>query len=158
MSAKRRKWNIGNAFAVPTCDGRYLAGQIIGREENVLNSVTIALFDEVRGSAEEIGFADLGESQLFSTLFATRDLLDSGRWKIVGDRPVVLPKKLFPFEHRRASGFVGAKVIGSAIINEFVNAYLGLVPWDDWKDPTYLDKLLISPSKRPSTILLKSRE
>src|SRR5260221_2808659 len=155
MGAKKKKWNIGNLFAVPTSDGRYLAGQIIGREEDVLNSVTIALFDEVRGSAEEIGSADLGESRLFSAVFATRDLVDSGRWKIVGDRPVALPKKLFPFEHARASGFVGAKVIGSAIINEFVNAYLGLVPWDDWKDPAYLDKLLISPTKKPSTILLK---
>jgi hypothetical protein len=156
MAAKRQKWKIGSVFAVPTSDGRYLAGQIMGREEEVLNSVTIALFDEVRGSAEEIGSADLSESHLFSMLFATRDLLDSGHWKIVGDRPVLLPKRLFPFEHTRASGFVGAKVIGSAIINEFVNAYLGLVPWDDWKDPTYLDKLLISPSKKPSTILLKS--
>jgi hypothetical protein len=46
-------------------------------------------------------------------------------------------------------GFVGASVHGSGILNEFVNAFYGLTPWDDWHDPYYLDHLLVSPEKKP---------
>jgi len=155
MGAKKQKWSIGDLFAIPRKDGRYIAGQVIGREPEVLNSVSVALFDEVRDQPEQVASVSLSEDRLFSSLFATRDLLDSGYWKVVHNRPVSVPTRLFPFERTRASGFVGAKVIGSAIVNEFVNAYFALVPWDDWKDPTYLDKLLVSPAKKPVRLLLK---
>jgi len=46
-------------------------------------------------------------------------------------------------------------VIGSAIVNEFLNAYYALQPWDDWKDPHYLDSLLVSPDKKPTKLLYK---
>jgi len=49
------------------------------------------------------------------------------------------------------------KIVGSANIAEFLNAYYGLVPWDDWADPNYLDKLLISPDKKPKNIIFKNR-
>ena len=31
-----------------------------------------------------------------------------------------------------------------------------LAPWDDWHDPFYLDKLLLSPDKKPKNVILKS--
>jgi hypothetical protein len=69
-----------------------------------------------------------------------------------------VPKENLPYESLRNKGFVGAKVVGSKNVNELLNAYYGLSPWDDWKDPTYLDKLLISPEKKPTTVKYKGRK
>jgi hypothetical protein len=66
-----------------------------------------------------------------------------------------VPEHLFPGGQSRSRGWVGAKVIGSANVADFLAAYHCLVPWDDWKDPSYLDHLLIGPEKKPTNVLLK---
>lgn len=131
-----------------------MVGQVVGREPEVLNSVSIALFDIRTGSVHDWKKAAvlLGE-KIFSILFSTRDLLDSGDWKVIDVRPVSIPQEMLPYEKLRSQGFVGAKVIGSGIVNSFVNAFSGLAPWDDWKDPHYLDTLLLTPDKKPSHVI-----
>ncbi len=93
---------------------------------------------------------------MFSLLFTTRDLLDSGDWKVVTNTPIELPRKRLPYEDLRSSGFIGAKVIGSRIVAEFANAYCALAPWNDWHDPNYLDRLLLSPDLKPKTLVFKA--
>jgi len=61
-----------------------------------------------------------------------------------------------PYETLRRSGFIGAKVRGSGIVEEFVNAFYGFAPWDDWYVPDYLDAFLISASKKPTDRLVYS--
>lgn len=85
----------------------------------------------------------------------TRDLLDSGEWKILATHPVEVPRSKFPFETLRRKGFIGATVTGSGNINEFANAFCALVPWDDWADPSYLDRLLLSPELKPKNLIFK---
>ena len=92
---------------------------------------------------------------VFAVLFSTRDLLDSGVWRVAGTRGVVVPKELLPFEHLRAAGYVGARVVGSGINTEFLNAFYSLTPWDDWHDPRYLEGLLLSPDKKPQRLAYK---
>ena len=46
MARRRQQWEIGDVFTVPTLDGQLALGQIVGREPSVLNSVTVALFDQ----------------------------------------------------------------------------------------------------------------
>ena len=59
MGAKKQKWSIGDLFAIRRKDGRYIAGQVIGREPEVLNSVSVALFDEVRDQLEQVASVSL---------------------------------------------------------------------------------------------------
>src|ERR1039457_7178468 len=140
----KQKWEIGNVFLVELKDGKFALGQIVGRETSVLNSLSCAFFDFRVSDPNDVDcIRELPTDKVFSVLFVTRDLLDSGHWKVVGSRPVSVQKELLPYEGLREKGFVGAKVIGSRNINEFLNAFYGLHPWDDWKDPQYLDKLLI---------------
>ena len=63
-----------------------------------------------------------------------------------------------PCEPLRASGFIGATITGSGIVDDFVNAFHGLAPWDDWHDPRYLDTLLLDPSKKPRGLVYKDKE
>lgn len=41
---------------------------------------------------------------------------------------------------------------GIPIEDDFIKA-----PWDDWHDPEYLDKLLISPDKKPENLIYKNK-
>jgi hypothetical protein len=157
MPKNRQQWKVGDVFVMRTLDGKYAIGQIVGREPEVLNSVSVALFDQRVDRAEEAIDGDLSESRAFSILFSTRDLLDGGAWKVVGACPVEIPPARMPFEHVRVGGFVGAKVIGSGIVRQLVDAYFCLAPWDDWYDPQYLDKLLVSPDRLPQHRILIKR-
>jgi hypothetical protein len=50
--------------------------------------------------------------------------------------------------------FVGAVVRGSGIMMEFLDAFYGLRAWDDYADPAYFDKLLLTQDKKPSRLIL----
>lgn len=157
MPRARQKWTVGDVFTIATLDGKHVACQLVGREAEVLNSVSVAIFDQRFDAPAEAMGADLNEARAFAIVFTTRDLLDGGTWKVVAHRPVEVSPGSLPFEHTRASGWLGAEVIGSGIVVDFVNAYFGLAPWDDWHDPSFLDKLLVSPDKKPSNVRLKGR-
>ena len=154
--AQLQTWRIGDIFLVENLDGTRSVGQVVSQEKKVLNCVSCAFFDR-RMDSDDIqdNLQPLVLELIFAVLFVTRDLLDNGTWRVVGHMPIMLPSDLLPYESLRSSGYVGAKIVGSANVNEFLNAFYGLSPWDDWKDPAYLDKLLISPDKKPSNLKFK---
>jgi hypothetical protein len=152
-----QRWSIGDIFLVRNLDGAECIGQIVGQEREVLNSVSCAFFDRrIHNKSDLENIQTLPPELVFAVLFVTRDLLDSGLWRVIGQFPVTLPRDYFPYEQLRASGYIGAKVIGSKNVNDFLNAFYGLMPWDDWKDPAYLDKLLISSGKKPAHLKYKA--
>lgn len=153
MPQKKQPWRVGDVFTVRTSDGMFVLGQIVGREADVLNSVSLAFFDvRVADPRDAVG-AELNAELVFSIVFSTQDLLDSGRWTVAENRPPAVDSQQRPYEELRSSGFVGAIVRGSAIVEEFLNAYYALSPWDDWADPMYLDHLLTSLSKKPRGLI-----
>jgi hypothetical protein len=149
-------WTVGSVFLLPLMDGEACLGQVIGRTPGLLNSVAIALFDCKKNWAAGEVFPALTVDLIFSAIYVTRDLLDSGRWAVIGDQRVGLSAELQPYEHLRDRGFIGAKVRGSANVEEFANAFYGLMPWDDWYVPDYLDEFLLSADKKPLNRLVYS--
>jgi hypothetical protein len=150
MPKRKQKWDVGDVFLIPLNDGTKAIGQIVGRVPSFLNSVTCAFFNlRVKDATECAGTLEnaIRPERIFSVLFCTRDLLDSGSWEIVTRRPVYLPDGFVP-----RTG-TGARMIGSGIINKFLNAFYGLTPWDEWKNPCYLDGLLISADKKPKNLV-----
>jgi hypothetical protein len=162
MSTRKKKvqWSVGDVFHIPLSDNDVVLAQLVGREAEALNSITVALFD-VRCKPTEIAaavaFIDAGRA--FSVLFTTRDLLDMGVWPVHGPKPISITNALMPYEHLRQSGWVGARVIGSGIVMDFVNAFYGLAPWDKYRDPGYFDGLLLTSAKKPeSRLVYKSKK
>jgi hypothetical protein len=150
MGRKRQAWQVGDVFSVPTSDGWSAIGQVIGREPDLPRSATVALFDERHKSVDlDRHRISLSPETLFAVLFVTTHNLDSGNWCVLDHRAVAIDPRRNPHEQTRKDGFVGAKVIGASIVGSFVNAYFGLEPWDDWKDPNYMDSLLISSAAKP---------
>jgi hypothetical protein len=117
--------------------------------------VTCAFYDAKAPSSNADPLPHCDSKQLVACLFTTHDLLDNGTWPVIGFSDPTMPPQFLPFEDTRERGWVGAKVYGSGIVMEFLNAYFGLAMWDDWADPSYLDKLLIHPSKKPANVRLK---
>ncbi len=153
---KRQKWSEGDVFLIPLENERFAAGQVLAQEKDAMNSAAVALLDQ---TVAEVGDVALDAKNVYSILLVTRELLDAGVWRIVGNSPVQVPPHERPYESLRESGFVGAKIYGGGIVTEFVNAYYGLVPWDDWKNPAYLDQLLVGPEKKPTErIVYKTRQ
>ena len=65
-------------------------------------------------------------------------------------------KKLLKMARKKQKWQVG-DYFGIPIEDDFIKAYFSLAPWDDWHDPEYLDKLLISPDKKPESLIYKNK-
>jgi hypothetical protein len=146
------KWRVGDLFKVPLDDGSAALGHIVGQEKDMLNSVTCAFYAvEVSCPPEPPPAPNM--DTLIACVFTTHDLLRRGYWPIVGHVAPQLPRKYFPHEDCRDKGWVGATVNGSGIMNDFLNAFYGLSPWDAYFDIYYFDKLLIDKAKKPKDLI-----
>jgi len=155
--SKRRKhnWSVGDVFAVKQEDGRYSLGQVL--DQTMTNVISCAFLDIRLAAVEEFCEAAVLPERVMSAVSTTREQLDSGDWVVVGSVPLLLPRSQWPNEEFRNDDWVGAETHGSAIVDEFLNAFHGLVPWDDWYDPGYLDTFLLSPDKKPKNLLFKKQ-
>lgn len=156
MVRRRQSWKDGAYFLVPQKDGRSSVGQVLDRM--MPNVVRCALYSEriENGAAFEGCRSRIHEETLIALLATTRDLLDEGRWEVVGAGTATIDMRRRPHEALREKGWIGARVVGSGIVEDFLNAFFCLEPWDAWKDPNYLDSLLVSPEKKPKRLILSA--
>jgi hypothetical protein len=153
MSKQRQRWKIGDIFTIPQLDGDKSLGQVI--DVPMPNVASCLFFDvRIRGDQPPPETVSLREEDLIAALWTTPDLLDRGNWVVIGHQQPLVSDAARPNERYRAAGWVGAKTYGSGIIEKFLDAYYGLRAWDDWYDPAYLDRLLISPEKKPTNVIL----
>ena len=146
------KFQPGDIFGIPLPDASMGIGQILSLEPDALNSVGCVFF---AATARPSGFT--GVMEPISVLLVTPDLLKSGVWPVKSQGPVFLEPEERPYEIYRASHWVGVRVTGSGIVQEFLAAYHGLTPWDAWHDPHYLDSLLLPGVERPAHVVLSAR-
>jgi hypothetical protein len=155
MNKRRRKikWQMGDVFAVPLKDGRFSMGQTLGR--SMPNSVRIALYNEVSDSVEGLTIENLCRPEnLISLIEVTKEQLDYGVWKIIGNKAIAIPQEDQPNEKYRALRWIGASFYDAGLAEDFLNAYNALLPWDKWYDPNFLDELLVDISKKPKNLIL----
>jgi hypothetical protein len=150
---KQQRWDVGDVFLVRQRDGQWSAGQILDR---MMPNVISCAFYDMRVAKPDALPLPLSIAGLIAVASVTRDGLDSGEWRVVGHAPIGVERRLWPNEPFRNIGWIGAKIFDAGIFEEFLEAFHGLVPWDNWKDPDYLDRLLISPDKKPANLVYKS--
>lgn len=150
---KKQKWKVGDVFLVPLCDGNYSVGQVLSWEKDALNSV-VCVFSILKVKNKNVEIA-LDPDKIISALFTTPDLLDSGDWIVVDNSASLSVDDFFDMKSLKSDGFIGIKVIGSGIVIKFMDACFGLYPWDGFYESDYLDKLLLSPDKKPNKIIYK---
>lgn len=150
---KVQPWTPGDVFLVEQRDGVCSVGQVI---DQIMKNVVSCAFYDIRLPCDADRPPDqLILSQLIAVLSVSREQLDFGKWRVVGSNRVGLDRQLWPNEAFRQDHWIGAKIYDASIAEELLDAYNGLVAWDDWHDPEYLDKLLVSPDRKPKNLLYK---
>lgn len=146
---------VGDVFLVSLIDASHCVGQVLGITKAALNSCICAFFDvHLPEGAREVT-VPLNEVNLIAVQFVTPDLLKKGYWPVIDKRKIAVDvEKYIPLQRYEREGFVGAEIIGSGNIRQFLSAYYALRPWDNWFESDFLDKLLVSPDKRPANVIL----
>ena len=147
MARKKQKWQVGDYFGIPIEDDFLAVGQILGKYDWI-------------GVACLITKMKIDKNDVIAAMFITEESLDKGFWLIIQQGIVNknILKQYFPnIDLIEQGNIIGINTEGSAIIDDFIKAYFSLAPWDDWHDPEYLDKLLISPDKKPENLIYKNK-
>ncbi|NRA39135.1 MAG: hypothetical protein HRU15_13405 [Planctomycetes bacterium] len=151
---KKQTWNKGDVVLIPQKDDFFSFAYVL--DHVMENVVGLALYLSRTKSDDPEEIPSISKLQPVSILLTTRDLLDEGVWKVIGREEVRIPNDIRPYEIYRDLEWVGAKVYGAGIVRQFLDACFGLDPWDDWKDPAYLDKLLLDKASRPPDLIFKN--
>ena len=67
------------------------------------------------------------------------------------------PNQYIAFDLLRANGYIGAKILGSAIIMKFISAYLGHYPWNCYYKDDYFDEFLLYPENKPEHVYFSKK-
>jgi len=154
MRKKKVIWKPNDVFAIPLINGKYAIGHVL--DQNFPNAVRIALYDEVINNFENTDITGLiDNNSLISLIEVTREQLDYGVWKAIGSKRTAIPIDKYANEQFRKNKMINSIVYDAGLAEDFVNSFYGLLPWDDWYDPNYLDEFLISLSKKPNNLLYK---
>ena len=152
---------MGDVFAIELNNGKYAIGHVLS--QRLPNTIRIALYDEV---VESLKGNDINkvcsEDNLISLIEVTKEQIDFGVWKVLGNKPTTIPVSLHANEQYRNTdpylNGVGSSIYDAAIAEDFVNAFYALLPWDDWYKPDVLDELLINASKKPKHLIYKNQK
>ena len=148
-----QRWAVGDIFIVKLSDGSCSLGQVI--DTPIPNTASCAFVDQRSKDAALLESVELKLNDVIAAATVVASHLDLGAWRVISRRPVVLPQDQWPNEATRCNRWIGSKVYTGAILEDFLNAYYALAPWYGYHDPHFMDNLLISPSKKPKTLLRK---
>jgi len=149
----KQQWGVGSVFGVEQTDHKYCIGQVL--EIPLPNVISCAFYDIRLPKGLKQPKVELPFEKIISALATTRDKLDAGRWKIISSATPQLDRQFWPNEQFRDMQWVGAKTYGSRIVENFLEAYFGLAPWDRYADPEYFDKLLFFQHRKPLSLRFK---
>lgn len=86
----------------------------------MVNQVRLALYNERFATLEEIALdAVCHPEHLISLVASSREQLDYGVWRVIGNKPVSVPLERHPNEQFRHNGWVGAKHYGVGLVETF---------------------------------------
>ena len=167
MARLRGQGTPGQVFAVPLSDGSARIAQVIGIDWDGFEE-PICAFTLIRAEDWTDGTA-LSMDDVMAVQTVTSDLLRSRprRWRTVGSaEPLEVPRDFFQSPSRKfldapdtrdripASNSI---VLGSGNMTKFLEACLGLRPWDDYAWPDYLDGVLLPGRARPAAAYMGGR-
>jgi len=143
---KKQIAKVGDLFWVPIDDGTFVLGQVVEIKPEVLNSLTCAFYD-IRVKEVTAKFSKLPNP--ISIQFVTKDLFVSGMWVRSGNKKVNVSRSQLPYRNTEKNGWIGAKIIGSGIVKNFLSAFYQLRAWDEMADSKYYENLLM-PGVKPN--------
>jgi hypothetical protein len=145
---RRQRWKVGDVFAIRMLDSAAAYGQVLGH--HIVKSPTTLLF-ETRHTGADLAIDDILALPIISILHTDGSLLDSGRWRVLGNAEPVVSPHCGPWKDR------GISTADSAI-EYLANAWYGLEDWNAFVPEDRLDGELMAGRKRPAAARLMSPE
>lgn len=156
---KSVEFKYGDVFIVKNSDGLHTLGQVLSPERRAMKGISCAFFNKRVDVVPDVHAIDLREDLCISAILVTDESLSSGFWPIIGNCKISISRSRWPCQWQlRFNKSIGIKIRGSKLVEQFLDAYFSLRPWDDWYRPDYLDDFLISPDKKPKNLLYKNRK
>lgn len=151
MRRKRIKWEFGDLFGVKLKDGSYILVQII--DQMMTNCIYVAVTNiKVDLNSTDNNYT-LNPADIISLVCVSKHPFEDGYFPKIGKVDLIAGKADFKNELTKDNGYIGSKIYDGELLEDFLDAYNKLSPWDDWFDPNYLDEFLISLDKKPKDLI-----
>lgn len=124
---KKRDLSLGETFAIPRSDGKWVLGQAV--EEYIPGIWCVAVFDKVLTTLEDAGKESLAGLAVLSMPSVTRSNITEGHWPRVGLAEMLVDIQRSPHHKFKEQGYVGSEQYGGGIVEALVDAYYGIKPW-----------------------------
>ncbi len=157
-------WDQADFVGIPLLSGGYGLGQIVAVRDCLPDSLFLALsLRRLPSPSDGQGPGSpaidrLALSEVISILFVAPSALAEGLWPIFGFDTLPQTDRLLSLEQaRRQAGRLedpARAVHDPALVEAFVNACHGLLPWDYFPDPALFDGMLLTPANRPAAAVL----
>jgi hypothetical protein len=142
-------WDQADFFAIPLLDGGQGLGQIVEVADCPPDAAFCAL--TLRRVATPV--APLTLPEITALVFIGTAHLADGTWPILGFDTLPATDSLVSFRQTqrawKLSDTPGTLIADPALIEAFVNACHGLLPWDYFPDPQIFDRILARKGQRP---------
>jgi hypothetical protein len=148
---KPKKWGVGDVFSIELSDGTHAFGQVLAKQHG---SPTCAIF-EARAPQKDLDLDVVCTSRIATIARVTPDQLDKGIWAVQGRRSVHADPNSGP---GGPPNQVGSLSRTANVLNNFAEAYHGLLPWNYAADEKWLDSLLMPGMERPPSAICLSPE
>ncbi len=151
------KWGDGDIFRVSLFDGRVCFGQVL--DFQMPNIIRVLFFEGAFDLeySKTLSLDQISQNTIFSKIATEKHFINKGKWPIIGNAPISIPISEYPNEKFRKHDWVGAIHYTEELVEEFLSAYNGLSPWDDFYKPDYLDQFLVDPSNKPDNLIYSKK-
>lgn len=147
---KKQKWTIGDLFLISLSNNTYALGQVVwlSYTEPVCGLIDIN-FRQIPDLVEIENF------NYISVLSVTSCSLNDFSWKVIGNKDVMIDKSEVDRKHIGESE-IGSISHTSGVLDDLVEAYFGIQPWNVMYDEDFYDQLLLPSVTRPSNAKILS--
>ncbi len=149
-------WDQADFVALPLLDGTQSLAQIVEVRDCPPDAIYIAL--TLRRVTDPIPPVTLDD--ITALLFTGTAHLANGTWPVLGFDTLPATDTLVSFKQtKRAwqmSDTPATMVADPVLVESFVSACHGLLPWDHFPDPAIFDRMLARKGQRPPAATLKA--
>jgi hypothetical protein len=150
-------WDQADFFAVPLLDGGHGLGQIVAVADCPPDAAFCAL--TLRRATPGETPVPLTLPEITAIVFVRTAHLASGTWPLLGFDTLPTTETLVSFRLTQRAWKLAENpatlVADPALIEAFVNACHGLLPWDHFPDTQIFDRILAHKGQRPSAVIFK---
>jgi hypothetical protein len=139
------KWKPGDIFAVPLSDRSFGYAQAIAPVASF--AIDFALLCE-RTKALPNVYGPVARLSAIAILATWRTVITGGHWAKVGSAETCLPTTMCRNQQLLASSLAGVQHSSWGLLEDFLSAYHGLVPWNLYPAFSF-DSYLLAGTPRP---------